>query len=435
MIEEEIYKKIPRTTNWKLGKLHEEWNDYLQDYDLINIKAPRFHLKTFFFFEANALNICRHNAGVEIQYFTGSDDLAIKKLGNIREYAQLPYFIKMLEGADVNNKSSITFNNGSSIYVQGYGSRVRGGHPDWIILDDVIDSQVLYSEEANKKSKERLASEILPMAGKHTKIIIIGTLQKDNDLYSIDWGSSLSRKSINKAYDAITDEEKHLTLFPEVWDWDSLMAKKDDVVKASGLQWFNKEYRNMPTNLLGEIIKPEWKQTYTELPSDIVKTTGWDLAVGKDIESGDYTAKVTIGYQKATGNIYIIDVYRARIDFGNRIRQMIDQGRREKPYKIQVEDNTFQADTVQQAKRNAPDLTIRGIKTTTNKVEKFVETLEPLFENKKVFLKEGDSMQETFWEELCSLPRGAHDDMADALCIALKDLPVVLKASDVLTII
>jgi len=73
------------------------------------------------------------------------------------------------------------------------------------------------------------------------------------------------------------------------------------------------------------------------------------------------------------------------------------------------------------AKRNSL-LPIVGVKTTINKVQKFNEQLVPLFENGKVFLREHDQMQEKFWEELCSLPRGSHDDMCDALCIGIKDL-------------
>jgi len=98
----------------------------------------------------------------------------------------LPYFKSLLDGADTNNKTELKFGGNQRIYVQGYGGKARGGHPDFIILDDIIDSAVIYSEDANKKSKERLAMEILPMAEPHTKIIIIGTIQKDNDLYSVD---------------------------------------------------------------------------------------------------------------------------------------------------------------------------------------------------------------------------------------------------------
>jgi len=35
------------------------------------------------------------------------------------------------------------------------------------------------------------------------------------------------------------------------------MAKKKEIIQFAGEKFFNKEYRNMATNLLGEIIKSE----------------------------------------------------------------------------------------------------------------------------------------------------------------------------------
>lgn len=154
---------------------------------------------------------------------------------------------------------------------------------------------------------------------------------------------------------------------------------------------------------------------------DLVVYTGWDLSVGKDVDSGDYTAKLTFGVDK-DNNVYIIHVYNERIDFGKRIRKVIEFGRAERPARIAIEDNVFQADTVQVAKSNAEDLNIIGVHTTINKVQKYNEMLVPLCENGKLYLLEGDEMQDKFWQQLCSLPRGGYDDMADAFCIGLKDI-------------
>lgn len=267
LVEREIYQKSKskRMKGWKLGKLHNEWNEFLLNYDGINVLAPRSHLKTFFFFEARALQLCKFNKDIEIKYFTGSDSLAIERLNNIKEYTKLPYFRSLLNGADINNKTELRFGQNQRISVQGYGSKVRGGHPNYLVLDDVIDSQVIYSDELNKKTKERLATEILPMAEPETQITIVGTVQRKDDIYSVDWSSLLEdevRKWISKTYDAIVDEEKHITIFPEKWDWNNLMAKKKEITLLSGEKWFLKEYRNMKIDLLGEIIRPEWHRSY-----------------------------------------------------------------------------------------------------------------------------------------------------------------------------
>lgn len=406
-----------------MGKLHHEWNRLWLENDIISIKAPRSHLKTFFFFEALALQLCKFNPGIHIKYITSNDTLAKEKLFHVRNYAELPYFKELLLNADTDSKTQLVFGKRQKIDVAGYGSKIRGGHPDVIILDDVIDAQVIYSDELNRKAKERFAMEVLPMCEPHTKVILIGTIQRDDDLYSVDLSEIIEgKKYASKSYDAIVDEEKQITLFPEKWNWKELMAKKKEVTEFAGEKFFNKEYRNMAINLLGEIIKPDWYREYEELPDRLDVYTGWDLSVGKDVDSGDWTAKVTIGIDEEE-NIYILDVYKDRIDFGKRIREIITQANNEKqrPVRIAIEDNVFQADTVQVAKQNS-DHNIKGVKTTISKVQKYNEQLVPLFEAGRVFFKKGDIKQQDFWRELCSLPRGSHDDMSDALCVAIKDV-------------
>lgn len=423
LIEEEIYKYLPKAKSWRLGKLHFEWNDLLESYLGLCILAPRSHLKTFFFFEARTLQLCKFFKDVEIRYFTGSDAIAVSKLDNIKQFAKLPYFSDLLVGAEINNRTELRFGGNQRVYVQGFNSKIRGGHPDYIILDDIIDSQVIYSDEQNKKTKERLATEILPMAEPHTQIVIVGTLQREDDLYSIDWGEIMGRDWISKSYDAILDEEKHLTLFPEKWDWDALMAKKAEITLLAGERWFEKEYRNRPVNFAGEIIKPEWIRFYDSLPSFLGVLEGWDLAVGKDPDSGDWTATCVIGYDQNM-NVYVLDVWRDRIDFSKRLKKIAEFALNWRPQRIFIEENVFQADTVQTLKSQTA-LPIYGIKSTKNKIQRFHEELVPLFENGKVFFRKGDQRQEILIHELLSLPRGAHDDTCDALCFALKGLPKI----------
>lgn len=435
MIEEEIYKKSKKAikNNWKLGCIHYEWWDFLRKYFVICIKAPRGHLKTFFFSEAYSLHQARFKDGIKIHIFSKSDALAIEILSHIKAWASLPFFKKLLGGADLDNKTQIRFGNKSEIFASGFWSNIRGGHRDIIVLDDIIDTQVIYSDEQNKKSKERLASEIIPMLNPDGQLIVIGTLQREDDIYSVDWEEVIGggdKKCISKTYDAIVDEEKKITLFPERWSWERLMEEKRRITILSGEKWFLKEYRNMAVNLVGEIIKPEWIQYYDRLPSQLEIYCGWDLAVGEKEGEGDYTAGVVFGVDRR-GNIYIIRAYRDRIDFPTRLRKIVEIARAEKPKLIQIENNVFQADTVQTLIRNTA-LTIRGVKTTKNKIKKYNEELAPLFENRKVYFKRDDLEQKIMINELLSLPRGAHDDFADALCIGLKGISLEINVKNLI---
>jgi predicted phage terminase large subunit-like protein len=429
LIKKEIYGywKPAIEENWRLGELHNEWNSLLHNYQGIVVMAPRDHLKTFFFSEIYPLERCCQDPYMSVLIMSSSESLAKKILKHIKTWAKLPRYNWMLENADIDSATSIRFGNGSEIEVAGFRGKVRGGHYKLIILDDVIDSQVIYSDEYNQKTKERLSSEILPMLEPHSQIIIPGTLQRAGDLYSVDWGSIAGDiKWIKKKYDAIVDEVEKKTIFPEKWPWEKLMAKRQESIILHGDdKWFKKEYRNMEVNLLGEIVKREDIQGFDILPEDreLWAYWGWDSSVGKDLDKGDYTGGIHLYRDLNNGNIYIDKIVRKRIGFDKRLKEIVDGYKEfnEKDMRIGVEENVFQYDSVQTLKSQT-DLPIEGVKTTKNKVEKYNEMLKPRFANKKVFIKNGIENRSEFINELLSLPRGEHDDMADALCIALSGI-------------
>lgn len=440
LIENEFYPHIVKAQKqgWVIGQLHEEWNDLWETYQCLNIIAPRDHLKTFFWSEVLPLRFAKQHPKSKIRIYRKTTSLGVETLDKIKDWTKLPYFKSLLVGGDLDNKTQLRFGNGSEIFVGGFDTAGRGGHPDLIILDDVIDTDVVYSDEQNQKAKERLASEIMPMAEPETRIVIIGTVQREDDLYSINWDEMEADDSdglhkhhwFSKIYDAIVDEDKKLTLFPEKWSWDALMKRKREIIAVSGLSWFLKEYRNVPVRKGGAIFKPEWIKYYnkSQLPKNFVIYTGWDLATGKKLDSGDWTAKATVAVSEL-GDIYVLSMYMARIDFGLRVRALIDHGIDDRPVKIRVENNTFQNDTVQTAKRNSA-LPIEGITTTQNKIRKFREEVAPLFENGKVNILEGDEVQKKFVEQLLSCPSGKYDDLIDAFHLATKEIPYLHKASD-----
>ncbi|HPZ75040.1 MAG TPA: hypothetical protein PK723_04420, partial [Candidatus Pacearchaeota archaeon] len=81
-VENEVYyyDDTAKKEKWKLGKLHSEWNDIINQHQNIIIKAPRDHLKTFFFSESYPLRRLRYNSEDEIQLFSKTDKLAVRIL-------------------------------------------------------------------------------------------------------------------------------------------------------------------------------------------------------------------------------------------------------------------------------------------------------------------------------------------------------------------
>lgn len=255
------------------------------------------------------------------------------------------------------------------------------------------------------------------------QIIIVGTTQRKDDLYH-----SLPPDFKLFKWAAYRGDKQPLS--PELYSVKDLERIEANISAKFGNRYWLKEYMNVPLEALGYIIKPDDIRLFSRLPeiNDPKDTTkkiavdldifqGWDLSVGKNIEKGDWTVCVTIGVDRSLEKIriYVLDVYRARIDFNTRMEMVNRKFHEWKPLAIGIESNAFQYDLVKVCKDRG--LPVQEIKSIKNKVESFTAELAPYFENGQVFIKE---YMNDLKLELLSLPVGEFDDQADALKFAIK---------------
>lgn len=393
--------------------------------------APREHLKTHTALSYVMKRIYERKYPIEVNYYHISSELAQEKFRKFQRVVERNPLLRA--NFDVDNAKSwsadrIELSDGSIITPLSYQQGVVGKHPHIIILDDVIDSKVIYSEERNSKATDKFYTDIYPQISKDDKtkkIIIIGTAQRKDDLYNnLPNDFKLSR------FGAVISDATRQVLSPEIFTYEGLMKIKSDITTKKGDRFWQKEYMNVPFEASGLIIKAEWIK-YAVLPNINVmpllqKYQGWDLSVGKDIEKGDWTTCITIALDrrnldKPDGKlrILILDVLRKRLNFGQRLQAIQDQYLLYKPLVVGVEDVAFQYDTIQQT-RDKFGLPIIGVKAITNKVQSYQVELSPYFENGQVEIVVGGDWVEGFVNELISLPIGEYDDQADGLKIAVK---------------
>lgn len=382
-------------------------------------EAPREHLKTTSAISYIAKKIFERTFPLEIDYFHLNRDIAIekiRKLQNIVERNPILGSRFQIDQAKNWKDGEIRLLDGTTIKATGWLSGSVGKHPHIIVLDDVIDQSVVYSEDKNAKSVRKFYSDIYPMITKLTeekKIIIIGTAQREDDLYS-----SLPEDFVKNTFRAFIDPEETKPLEPALFSAEELHKIKRDMSEKHGEKFWLKEYMNTPFSAMGMIIKPEWIKTYTSAPDKLDIYQGWDLSVGKKIEEGDWTAGATIGTRTHNSllEVYILDIFKARIPFAERLNVITSSANRWKPKKIAIEQNTFQYDTVQTLKKQT-NLPIIGVSSINNKIERFQTELAPHFESGKVYIA---SDMDDLRKELLSLPAGKYDDQADAVTIAIK---------------
>lgn len=404
---------------WNLVPLQDTYFDIWENNPKSCTKAPREHLKTTSVVQYLIKKIFERKYPLEINYFHLNADIAKEKLRKLQQAIERnPIFREdfKIDEARSWKDGELRLADGTQVQSNGFLSGAVGKHPHIIVLDDVIDQEVIYSDVKNDKAIRKFYSDIYPMitnAGEDKKIIIIGTAQREDDLYE-----KLPTDFANKTFDIILNEENQEVLEPALFTWEQVMKVKKDMSEMYGERFFDKEYRNRPFSAMGMIIDPSWIKYYDEINENELQIyQGWDLGVGKDVDKGDWTAGATVGIKKIEDkiNIYILEIYRARIPFGQRLNAIVDMASKYNPLAIGVENNVFQYDTVQTLQKQT-NLPIHGIKTVTNKVQKFRSELAPHFENGKVYIKR-DMID--LRKELLSLPVGVNDDMCDSITLAI----------------
>src|SRR3990167_2400699 len=245
---------------WRLGKLHEEWSKIERNHKRSIILAPRDHLKSFCWTIALPLQKAKYNLKKEIFIIKEESRVARKTLSRIKNLLKLPT-LRHLKPAmpETWTNDVIKLSNGTTITVMGFFQGKLGEHPDLILFDDMISKKVVNMDKLNAKYIEYFYSEIMGMELKQTETRINGTTQRKDDLYH-----TLNKDEYYfKSYDAIVNEEKKQTLFPEYWTWKRLMMKKKQLSSHPkyGEQFWLKEYRNKTVDYKGEMFKNDFLQT------------------------------------------------------------------------------------------------------------------------------------------------------------------------------
>lgn len=349
----------------------------------------------------------------------------------------------------------------SSIGGQLRGSRYKSYRPDLIILDDLESSKNTNTMELRTKNEEWFNKVVMPMGDpRRTAIIYMGTLVHATGLLP----AVLKRADFEgKLFSAIVSEPERQDLWDEfetiyrnqenpnrmveaeefyrsnkeemdegvrtLWNdrfpYYKLMMEKVNI----GSRAFGSEFLNKPIDDETAIFKSHYFLYYDDkdlydangrpLPLDVFGF--WDIAIGKNANS-DYNAIITLGRDRRTGVIYVLDAWAKKVPMHEALR-VSEQKIAEYGHKIfGVETVQAQYDMFRQLKENA---TKRGLYKTRfkavnprGKKEERIMTLEPLFENGTIRMKRS---QRLLIEQLQQFLNHDNDDLPDALasCVDL----------------
>lgn len=440
-----ILSKMP---NFQMNWHHLEWGDVVQRYDRFNVIAARDHGKSYYFSNAYLVwKLWRYKPYIDR---FSRKDLALSKRGFLFSFSQqqaadlLEVLKNTIEDYDpirevllprTKNegwgKTDITCGNGARLTTKGFGSSVRGAHPGYIMVDDGLKDNVIYSKTQRQKSIEYFHAVIMNMIVPGGQVGVVGTPFHANDLYG-DLKSKLGWHV--REYPAIFPDGT--ILWRERWGFDDLLNKRE----TQGNLIFSREnlvkpVTNESTIFPMDVIERSYigMQDYNFVRSrDAYKqkfdrvVTAIDFSISSNV-GADYTVIVTAGIDDKD-NIWLMNITRfTGKKFSEQMSAIRAINSNFRPDVIVMEQNVFQQIFVQQGSEEG--MPVVGHTTGTNKydLKAGLPSVALLYEMGKIRCPRGDQeskdMGDLIASELSSVTWtdkglegvGEHDDIAMAI--------------------
>lgn len=424
----------PYNGRFLVGRHHEDWDALLSRYDRLCILAARDHGKTFFWDLAFPIwNAWRQPYGSGY-IFSATQPQAIRILADIRHEIEGNVKLRALL-PDTNRAWSSTFlrlRNGHTITCRGFGSRVRGAHPNWIVVDDAINDESIYSELVREKQRDYYFTAITNMVVPGGRIVVVGTPFHADDLYG-----ELKRNDeyVWRRYAA--EREDGSALWPQRYPKTALKRRKKEIGHIRYAREFLCEPISDDMSLFpGYLFRGEQVEQMTVtlgMPYEywqeqgVTAYMGCDFAISSSVGADAFVLWV-MGTDKH-GNRWIIDIIeRFGASYQEQLSLINEWGHKYKCALINLESNQMQRIFGDELIRTT-SLPIRKFETTgsnKNCLEKGVPSLRVLLENGKYRIPRGDKhsidvtnrwieqMRAFTWHEGKLQSVGTHDDMVMA---------------------
>lgn len=438
---------------------HLEWGDLVQRHKKLCIIAARDHGKSWFFSNAYAAwQLYRYSrpkkAAFSVRPTSYNSNRGYLFSFSLQQSVDLMEILKnTIESNDIlaqrlfpENRNTgawastnIVCRNGARLTCKGFGSSVRGAHPYWIVVDDGLKDNVIYSQLQRQKSIDYFHSVIMNMLTPGGQIIVVGTPFHASDLYG-----DLKSKATNDnsgwfviEYPAIFPDGR--ILWPQRWSYKDLMEKRNTqgniiFARENLCRPIVSESSIFPLNILERsLLRMEnyvLVRNRDDFPMKFNKVVvGCDFAMSSSVGS-DYSVFTVWGVTEER-DMYLIHFYRERGKTFHEQMQVIRAiNVRFRPDVIVMEQNVFQQIFVQESDKQG--LPVIGHTTGIDKYD--LKTGWPgiaiLFERGKIHIPIGDeysrNVKDLIFSDLGSVAFtehglesvGAHDDISSSIWLA-----------------
>jgi len=388
------------------------WEWLLENHRKLAVNAARDHSKSTFFSYAYPIWRAWSEPGCEVYIFSKTLDQAMEFLdiiiwgkNNLRGMVDIPHLAHLVpkqDGAkskrgqaDRLKRTDVRLTNGSRFRAVGYGKAIRGAHPKYIVLDDPLNDEDMWSDTQRKKHIEYFKSAIVNMVPPDGQIVIVGTPYHVSDLYG--WLRKNPKYVFRRFPGIISDPDtgKQRALFPWRWSLEALLDKKEEIGSVS----FAREILCEPITddiaiFPSYLFPPCYDETMSIQPTLAeIETRGLTVYAGIDIArsasvAADYFVIFVMG-KDSQGNRYVLDIQRFKGEsFKRQLERIEIMNARYQPALVLIEANAMQQVWSDELRRTT-DVPVREFITlASNKypLDRGVPSLRILLENQKIII-------------------------------------------------
>lgn len=449
--------------DFQLSWHHLEWGDLVHQHKKLCIEAARDHGKSYYFSNAYAAWQLYRYAPPGSGRFSSRPVRSNSNRGylfsfSLQQSVDLMEILKnTIESNDILRErlfpstgdrggawasTNIVCRNSARLTCKGFGSSVRGAHPYWIVVDDGLKDNVIYSQLQRQKSVDYFHSVIMNMLVPGGQIIVVGTPFHASDLYG-----DLKSKSIAAThnpngwfvieYPAIFPDGR--ILWPQRWGFQDLMDKRatqgNIIFSRENLcRPITNESSIFPLAVLQQSLIGMEKYTVVRNRDDFpikfpTVVVGCDFAISANV-GADYSVFTVWGVDN-NREMWLLNMFRNKgMTFYEQIQTLRNINVRFRPNIMVVEQNTFQSIFVQEGDKQG--LPVMGHTTGIDKfdLKSGWPAVAVLFERRKMHIPIGDqasqNIKDLVFSDLSSVAFtdkglesvGEHDDISSSIWLA-----------------
>jgi predicted phage terminase large subunit-like protein len=412
----------------------------------LNIAIPPRHLKSFMASVCFPAWVLGHNPGEKIVCVSYAQSLSEELAFDCRKLMQTDWYRSVFPGTHLNpkkcNSKVLETTRGGQRRTTSVEGALTGLGGDFVIMDDPLKADDAHSEVARERAinwyrgtvTSRLDNpkkgRILNIAQRlHMEDLTGHLLEQGNwemlELPLVEWKD----REIEIGPRIVLERPVGDLLHEERMGLDEIAQQRAEM----GTRDFEAQYNQRPMPPGGALFKAEWFKRYDKPPEPHqVQGTfqSWDTAYDIE-EQHDYSVCTT--WALSGKKCYLLDVYRAKLEFYDLQRAVYQQRKKWKADLVIVENVGAGKSLTQNIRRDNPrrHYWFQTLSPESSKQDRASQQT-PKFERGDILLPVEADWLRDFEEEMLSFPHGRHDDQVDSVVqfLAALDTGNLLRRAD-----